>query len=255
MANFLGKSWFWPVRILTTTFGICSIAWTFFSLPVFQAEAPLTSSAQYLLSGERFNAEQLSELSRRVEATPVKLLRSNALNSIVIIRLRLIENERTTGNNEAFTPHFADVESAVTAALVEDPGNSFLWLAQYWLQSSSSRAADRSLKFLRMSYFSGPNEAWIAVRRNPLALGIFSLLPSELAERVLSEFAGLVRSGLYLDAANIVAGSDWAVRKKLLSRLTQFEETDRRRFAKVLESKNLDGASVLGVDERPSRPF
>ena len=55
----------------------------------------------------------------------------------------------------------------------------------------------QDLTLLRMSYWSGPNEAWIAVRRNSLALGVFPSLPGDLAEQALSEFVGLVRSGLY----------------------------------------------------------
>ena len=88
-----------------------------------------------------------------------------------------------------------------------------------------------------------------------MALGVFQSLPTDLAEQTLSEFAGLVRSGLYADAANILAGPGWAVREQLLSHLVQVEEAARRGFARVLASKDLSGVTVPGVDESPSRPF
>jgi hypothetical protein len=106
-----------------------------------------------------------------------------------------------------------------------------------------------------MSYWSGPNEAWIAVRRNPLALSVFVSLPGDLAEQALLEFIRLVRSGLYADASNILAGPGWAIHEQLLSRLAEVDEADRRGLARALRSKDLEGVTVPGVEERPTRPF
>jgi hypothetical protein len=174
------------------------------------------------------------------------------MNDVAVIRLQLVEHELTISNRQSVASDFADLETAVTAALAEDPNNSFLWLADYWLQDPSARAADRGLKFLHMSYLLGPNEAWIAVKRNPLALKTFSSLPSELEEQVVSEFVGLVRSGLYWDASNILAGSEPAVREKLLGELVRIREDNRVEFAKVLR-RNLDDARVPGVSGPSSR--
>ena len=65
----------------------------------------------------------------------------------------------------------------------------------------------------------------------------------------------MVRSGLYAGASNILAGPGRAIHEQLLSRLVQVEETDRRGFAEALASKDLDGVTVPGVDEPPSRRF
>lgn len=248
----------WLARSITATFGICSIVWAISSIPVYRAEAAFANSAQHILLGENFNTEQLNRLRHQLDTTPASSLRSLALNNVAIIRLRLAENDLAAGNRQlAASGLEEDLETAVTAALAGTPTNSFLWLTAYWLQNLRAGTPDGGLKFLRMSYLSGPNEAWIAVKRNPLALSIFPSLPDEIAGHVLAEFTGLVRSGFYLDAASILAGSGPAVREKLLSRLVDLQEADRRAFAKVLESKNLDGAIVPGVEGqgRPSRPF
>ena len=145
--------------------------------------------------------------------------------------------------------------SIVSASLAQSPSSSFMWLIDFWLKHLRRESVDSDLNLLRMSYWSGPNEGWIAIRRNPLALGVFKSLPNEIAEQALSEFVGLVRSGLYADASNILAGPGWAIHEQLLSRLAQLEEADRREFARVIASKDLDGVTVPGVEERPSRPF
>ena len=88
-----------------------------------------------------------------------------------------------------------------------------------------------------------------------MALGVFQSLPNDLAEWALSEFVGLVRSGLYTDASNILAGPGWAIHEQLLGRLVQVGEADRRAFARAIASKDLDGVTVPGVEQRPSRPF
>lgn len=253
--SFPGQFRSWLARSVIATFGICSIIWAISSLPVYRAEAAFASSAQHILLGEKFNTEQLSRLRHQLDTTPASSLRSLALNNVAIIRLRLAENDLAAGNRQLAASDLEDLQTAMTAALAGSPTSSFLWLTAYWLQNLRPGSPNGGLNFLRMSYLSGPNEGWIAAKRNPLALSIFPSLPDEIAEQVLAEFIGLVRSGLYLDAASILAGSGGGVREKLLSRLVELQEADRRAFAKVLQAKNLDGVSVPGADERPSRRF
>jgi hypothetical protein len=253
MEHLLGKSW--PTRIFTSVLGMLSVAWAIFSIPFYRIEAPLGDSVQYILLGDSFNTKQLSSLRLQLDAAPTKQLRSLALYNVALIRLRIVENELMTGNHQIFPSDLADLETAVPAALAGTPTSSFLWLTAFWLQNRRAGNPDGGLKLLRMSYLSGPNEAWIAARRNPLALSIFLSLPNEISERVLAEFAGLVRSGLYLDAANILAGPGWVFHEKLLGQLVEVNEADRRNFARALARKNLDDALVPGIGDRPARPF
>ena len=86
-------------------------------------------------------------------------------------------------------------------------------------------------------------------------MGVFQSLPSDLAEQGRSEFVGLVRSDLYEEASNILAGPGWAIHEQLLSRLAPLDEAHRRGFSRALSSKDLDGVTVPGVEDRRSRPF
>lgn len=153
-------------------------------------------------------------------------------------------------------------EKSLNAALAANPNSSFLWLMRYRLESLRNGDSDRALSFLRMSYLYGPNEGWIVLRREPVALRNFSRLPPELADQVLAEFSLLVKSSYHVYAADLIAGPGWAVHDKLLGTLATASEPVRRAFAKVLSSKELDGVKVpgiaerpTGIDDRPIRPF
>ena len=128
-------------------------------------------------------------------------------------------------------------------------------MVRTWAENSVSGVTPDHLRSLRMSYALGPREGWIAMKRNALALNIFSRLPPDLVEQVQVEFVGLVRSGLYDAAADAVAGPGWAVRKQLLGRLADIPERDRRQFARVLYAREAEDLLVPGVEPPPPRPF
>jgi hypothetical protein len=243
-------------RSFIATFGICAIAWAIDAILVYRTDVPLEGAAQTMLAGDKFNAAQLSAMKRQLDAAPAaRPLRASALSDAAVIRLLLLEDKLKAGNRQPSASDLVELQMYVSAALAQSPTNSFMWLTDVWLKRLRGEFADGGLNLLRMSYWSGPNESWIAIRRNALALSLFPSLPDELAERVFTEFAKLVSSGLYEDAANILAGPGWAIHEKLLQRLVQVREAERRGFARVLESKNLDDATVPGIDQRPARPF
>jgi hypothetical protein len=242
-------------RSFIAVFGICAVAWAIDVILVYRADAPFADTAQLVLSGDKFNAGQLGAMKRQLDAASAKPLQASALTGAAIIRLLLLEATLSPGNRQPSASDLADLGTVVRAALIQSPTSSFMWLTDLWLKRLSGEFVDSDWNLLRMSYWSGPNEAWIAVRRNPLALGVFQSLPSDLAEQALSEFVGLVRSGLYADASNILAGPGWAIHDQLLSRLGQVDEANRRGFARALASKGLDGVTVPGLEDRPSRPF
>jgi hypothetical protein len=255
MVSFHGKFRPGLTRILTAICGACSVAWTASVISSYRAEDGFTSAARNILSMDKYSPEQLSELKQRVDTAQTGLLRPSALNDIAIIRLRLAEVGVASGNAELADASLNNLDPAVIAALAANPTNSFSWLTEYWLQGERAGDPKPGMKFLRMSYLLGPNEGWIAVRRNPLALSSFSSLPAELAGQTLSEFAGLVRSRLYTAAADILVGPGWAVRDRLAGSLADIDKDRRREFASVLENKDIEGVSIPGVGESPSFRF
>lgn len=248
--------WFGILRGLTAGFGICAIAWAAFSLIVDRARAPFEGAADSILRGESFDSKRLGQLRKILDTAPTDLLGPAAVDDVAVIRLRLLEVKSNEGTIQAGSPDLANFRAALVAALSENPNNSFLWLADYWTSRVTGDASDRGINALRMSYETGPNEAWIANRRNRIALKNFHSLPPDLAEQALSEFVRLVQSRLYRDAANILAGPGWPIHQQLLNRLAPLDETDRFAMARELARKDLDGVSVPGIpNDRPSRPF
>jgi hypothetical protein len=243
------------VRIIVVVVGASAFAWSISAIRTYRAAAAFANPAFRILAGDRFDPEQLNALTQQIEAVPVGALRPAALSDIAIIRLRLAEAAVQSGNAQLAASALDSLHEAVETALEGSPASSFMWLTDYWVRSLRSANPTNGLKSLGMSYTEGSNEGWIAVRRNPLVLSAFSSLPDDLAEQVLTEFAGLVRSGFYEEASNILAGAGGIVRDKLLNRLVQVDEGDRRLFAKALESKGLDDVVVPGVEVPSSRPF
>jgi hypothetical protein len=242
-------------RIFIAIFGICAITWATAAILDYRADAAFSDTAERVVSGEKFRVAQLNVMKRQFDAASARPLRASASSSGVFISLLLLEETLKAGNRQSSSASdFDELEMLVKKALAQSPTSSFMWLTGFWLKRLRSGYAEADLNLLRMSYRSGPNEGWIAIRRNPLALGVFRSLPNEIAEQALSEFVGLVRSDLFADAANIFAGPGWVIRDQLLGRLVQVEEVYRRGFAKALASKDLS-VTIPGVEERPSRPF
>jgi hypothetical protein len=241
-------------RTLVALFGICAIAWAISVIPIYHTGAPLAETSERILSGDKFNATQLGVIKSQLDAAPPRPFKASASSGAVVIRLLLLEDQLKVPGRSPSAADLDELEKIVGATLAQSPASSFIWLTDFSLKRLRGEPTDNDLNLLRMSYWSGPNEGWIAIRRNRLALGNFPRLPSELAEKAVSEFVGLVRSGLYADASNILLGPGWPIREKLLNRIAQIDQVDRREFAKMLASKNAD-VVVPGEDLRPSRPF
>jgi hypothetical protein len=240
-------------RFFTVSIGACSIGWAVFAVSVYRAEANLPDAAARILFGDAFNSRQLTSFKHQLDAMPTDRMRALGLVDAAVIRQRLLDVKLPAQAAQA--SDFAELDSAVTAALAEVPASSFLWLAKYWLEGQRATISpDFEARLLRMSYWFGPRESWIVVKRNPLALNNLSTLPPDLGEQALEEFVGLVRSRLYYEAAGILAGAGPDVRQKLLSRLVEVSDTNRREFARVLNTQGPDDAIVPGVERPSSRP-
>jgi len=127
------------------------------------------------------------------------------------------------------------------------PDDPLLWLVWFWLDASRNGLRPESLPFLQMSYDLGPYEGWIAVKRNRVALAAFPALTSELAERAISEFVGLVRWGLIPEAVDIAAETAPALRRVLFARLKDLSYEQRRIFASAIYGREIDDVQVPGI--------
>jgi hypothetical protein len=110
------------------------------------------------------------------------------------------------------------------------------------------------VKYLRMSYRLGPNEGWIALKRSWAALSVYPQLPPDIAGAAIDEFAGLLSTGLYSQAAAILEGPGWKTHDQLLDHIKSVSLRNRQALANIIYR---DGyyAEVPGVPRPDPRPW
>jgi hypothetical protein len=237
---------------MTLVVGISAIVWAVHVFPLFRAEALLGDLAWSAITGEDFGDAQLGTIRGAVEEATTTGLDSPNNTSIAMIRLFLVDRGLKAGKGSP--ADIVQLETAVGDALAEAPTNSFTWLIADWLRRRKGGAMADDMTMLRMSYQTGPNEGWVAVKRNPVAVSRLSSLPGGLVDITLAEFAKMVGAGLFQEAAGVLADADPAVRERLLATLVDIDEDNRRQFARVLVSKDIQ-ANVPGVEQRAPHRF
>ena len=242
--------WNRVARLLAVAFGALAIAWSAEVIPLDRIDQPLANTANAILSGEIFDIARLRALLGRLDTEPPPGLEASGLDGVALIRISLLEQQLKSPDRAVSISDYDKARLDVGAALARSPANPYMWLSAFGLKRLRGDPAADDLNLLRMSYRLGPNEGWIAIRRNPLSIAAFASLPQDLQEAALQEFVGLVRSGLHDDAANILAGPGWPIRDRLLSRLINLDEYSRRRFANVLASRDLEDVVVPGLPAR-----
>ena len=258
------------VRVFVVALGSVAVIWGLVTLPIFWQQSGLERIAQSITRGETYPRDALAGVLPLVETTEKATLCDPAsLRGAAIIRFRLAEIGRTENAKETSGTIQAATDSVVKA-LSCSPSDAFLWLALYWLKSAQHGFSPEDLKYLRLSYQLGPNEGWIAAKRNGVTFAMLQQLPSEaraqlaapsspfrcdggpcrpsdFSEIAINEFAGLVRSGMYEEAAEVFAGPAWPERELILPHLASLPEADRRRFSDALARLGHDDVNVPGT--------
>jgi hypothetical protein len=254
-------------RILCVIVGSAAVIWGLVTLPIFWQESALARIAQSIIRGDPYSREALARAMPGVEATEqTSFCSPTALRSAAIIRVRMAELDVEEKSNLQ-----SNTANSIVQALSCSPADSFLWLALYWLRSGQYGFSPDDLKYLRLSYQLGPDEGWIALKRNALTFAMLQELPTESGTRIdgrsgpsqcnknrcklsdfsetgVNEFVGLVRSGLYDEAAAVFIGPAWPHRELILQQLAGLPEQDRHRFSEALRGhSNLVDVSAVAA--------
>jgi hypothetical protein len=241
-------------RTFTVALGCMAVIWGVVTLPVFWRETVRDATAVLIVQGHRYATPVLAEEISKFEKTKQNFCRAPALRSAAMVRLKLVENALEEADRVSIDERMAELKRGIIDLFACDPTDSFFWLVYYWTNLTTDGFNPNLLRFLRMSYQQGPNEGWIAIKRNRLALAIFSQLTPELSDLALDEFSGIVRSGLIEDAAAILTGPGWNIRDDLLAHLVSVPLAERERLALTLRNGGHD-VVVPGVDAAPRRFF
>jgi hypothetical protein len=243
------------MRLLTLLFAILSIAWGAATIPRFWRQSSLEQIALSIIDRNAYELNSLASMMPDVEAAEQdSYCRPEAIRAAAIVRLRLAEDAMGAGARGAIDADLSALEVTIRSSLSCSPADPFLWMTLSWLNGAREGFNEDQLRFLRLSYTLGPNEGWIAARRNRFALSMFERLPPDLAEAALSEFARMLDNGFYDDPIAIFTGPGWRLRDQLLPRLKDVAERYRDAFAKALYQRGFNVA-VPGIAPRDPRPW
>jgi hypothetical protein len=154
--------------------------------------------------------------------------------------LRLTEID-LTDRRQLTDSELSSIDDLVRKALICSPSDAFLWLILYNVEVARNGFRPEYLKYLRMSYRLGPNEGWIILKRNYFLLSQFKWLSSDLREKVIDEFVGLVDREFYKEAVEFFMGPGRSIENQLLERLLSLEERRRGSFASALRAQGYTG--------------
>jgi hypothetical protein len=214
--------------------GLVGIVWGVSEFPALRQESTIKKIADRILVGDVYKYDILLKQSSLVEPTQrPELCRPLTVRSAAVIRLRLAE----ISDNSALGPAPVRTNLAVDAirqSLACSPADPFFWLALYALEPSAP------LNYLTTSYRLGPNEGWIALKRNPVAFANFDELPDDLRRIVVQEFVRIVEMDTIEDAVRIFVGPAWDNRELILSQMDRVPLRQRQRFQAALTGAGYD---------------
>ena len=170
------------------------------------------------------------------------------------LRLAIVTDAIAGTDPSLVASAYAPLYDATRTALACAPANSFAWLILFWLDAAKHGLRPDNLTYLRLSYALSPNEEWIALWRNRLALAVFPQLPADLADDAINEFIELVHTGqLFQQTATLFARAVPTVQKRIVTQLNTLQSIQREAFARALRDNGVD-VDIPGV-AKPTRPW
>lgn len=240
-------------RTVLAILGCAAVTWGIYALPIFSRQMPIERVATHVLEGDPFKSGVLAKLMPHVEAAEWAEPCSPAvMRSAAVIQTRMAEQAIVDGDD--IDTQLSVLRDSIRGSLACSPSDPFLWVVLYWVETNRNGFQPDYLKYLRLSYQLGPNEGWIALKRNGYAFAIFQQLPPDLAQMAIKEFAKLLDTGFYEEAVAIFIGPGWRERAILLPRLKDVAERHRKVFSSLLYKLGYD-VDVPGIMHKDPRPW
>lgn len=242
------------LRIAAAAVGAAGLVWALLTLPASWSEFPVNQIADSVVRGETFPLNVLeSQITVARRESNAGYCKPAIAHSAAILQLAIL-NQSFNASSPSVDEDLENARRSVISGLSCAPADSYLWFALFQIESLQSGFRSDYVRHLAMSYQVGPNEAWIAIPRNRAAFAIFEALPKQLQSDVLDEFCLLLRTELYVEAADIFLGPAAPHRQQVIDRLSKVPVRNRQLFAVLLARKgyqfNIPGTSTM-VHGRP----
>lgn len=243
------------VRGMLLVSAFAGMLWSAAALPSFRRMVPARDAAMRIIVDDRFRPGVLKNVLAGINAEPALMWpQPELIQARALIRLRLTEEAVVRKSSEEADLEISAAQDNVKSALAANPGDSFLWLLLYSVETARNGFDPQNVSHLNQSYAAGPHEGWISLRRNRLALAVFPMLGEPMRSLVTSEFAGMVDADFVDDSAVNLMGTGWRFREQLLGALGSTDVVSKQNLSKRLAA---DGVRlrIPGVeyDERPWR--
>ena len=243
-------------RGFVVVLGAIAVWWGVAEFPNFRQDSSIEQVATQIIAGEPFKSETLAELHPSLDSIKASAYcRPAALRSTAIIELRMQEVAASKSDREQIDQQLKSTESVIRKSLSCAPADSFLWLALYSVEVTKTGFKPDYLKYLRLSYQLGPQEGWIALKRDPLAFAQFQNLPVDLRGDAVSEFVAMVADHFIDQAAQILIGPAWPERELILSRVAQLSDSDRQHLVDALFRRGYEIVPGIGLAPRDPHRF
>jgi hypothetical protein len=186
------------------------------------------------LRSEAFSESALTSILDSSASVAISACDTHAQRALLLVEMLLADAKLRSGATAKFDRHLASLEARGRRVLGCNPLDSFAWLLMYNTELVHGRSNDASLKFLKMSYDSSPHEAWISVRRNPVAVASLLVASAPLRDQIVAEFLHLIRDGFSDAAAVSYAGAAERGKALLLTHLDNLDPAQRAAFDDVV---------------------
>jgi hypothetical protein len=213
--------------------GLIGLVWGVSNFSALREEFTIKKIADRILFGDVYKYEILLKQASLVAPTENPKPCPVTVRSAAVIRLRLAEISDTAALGPSPDRTNLAVD-AIRQSLACSPADPFLWLALFALKPSAP------LEYLTASYRLGPNEGWIALKRNPVAFANFDELPEDLRGIVVQEFVRILEMNAYGDAMKIFVGPAWDHRELILSQMDQVPLPQRQELQAALARAGYD---------------
>ncbi|MDD1529428.1 hypothetical protein C7U92_20425 [Bradyrhizobium sp. WBOS7] len=205
------------------------------------------------MADDRFRPGVLAELLKRMEVAHEGFIeQSEIAHSKALFGFRMAEEAMQRKDSQELERDVTMAADKLRHSLSMRPYDSFLWLMLYSLETNRKGIDLNALGYIEQSYSLAPLEAWIALRRNKLALAAFSMLNENVQRHAVKEFSALVESGFIEDAVIILMSVGWPERNRLVNEIGRVDIVPREAFARRLAREGTH-LNVPGVEigERP----
>ncbi|MGY2047786.1 hypothetical protein [Methylobacterium sp. JK268] len=241
------------LRVLWTLLAAAGVACGLADLRLLGASPDAPEIAEAIIRGARLDAGGLGALADRLDRGdgPCQLRR---MRHWLIIRSRLAGERLDSGDLDAIDAAWADVDARADAILACFPRDGMGWLSKAWVALQRGGPSEAAFRALRNSYAFAPHEGWLGVRRNRLVLLRYGVLPADLRERALREFADLLASRFVDECVSTFLQADPPLRTLLLGTLDPVPTIWKTKFQQGLQLAEVE-VEITGVPVKPPRPW